>query len=449
MLPLRFPGARALLVVAVGIAAALASPPAAAETSTVQIAKVSGALDRPNVDYLLSTLAAAESAGHTVVLQLDTAGTLDRDAVALAERIFHARVPVIVWVGPAPARASGGGLLLMHAASLAAVSPGAQTGPLRPIDLAYPERAYPGLGRRMETWVEARGTPTVLGGRDRPLTAAEARHRNIAQVAALSVPELLAEIDGRTVRTSTGPVTLRTAIASSPDEGDRVVWRFGELGPVRRVLHAMISPSAIYLFLVLGLAALAFELTQPGFGFAGFSGIAMLLLAGYGLFAVPFSGLGLLLTISGVVLLGADVWIRRLGVLTWAGLGVFAAGSVLLFRGVSSQIDLSPWFVGSLTVASALYYGFGLTVALQARDRIASAQRGLIGLVGEARGDLAPEGPVFVKGTLWRGRASQGHDRIDKGARIRVRGVDGLVLTVEAEPAPPGGADGLPDPEGA
>jgi membrane-bound ClpP family serine protease len=88
-----------------------------------------------------------------------------------------------------------------------------------------------------------------------------------------------------------------------------------------------------------------------------------------------------------------------------------------------------------MTVATLLYYGFGLTVAIQSRDRILSTQRGLIGLVGEARGRLAPDGPVFVKGALWRGRSVG--DPIDPGSPVRVRGVDGLILQVEAEPAPP------------
>jgi membrane-bound serine protease (ClpP class) len=86
-------------------------------------------------------------------------------------------------------------------------------------------------------------------------------------------------------------------------------------------------------------------------------------------------------------------------------------------------------------VASLLYYGFGLTVAQQSRERIVNTQRGLIGLVGEARGRLAPEGPVYVKGAMWRGRSAEGE--IVQGTRIRVRGVDGLVLRVEAEPPDP------------
>ena len=63
---------------------------------------------------------------------------------------------------------------------------------------------------------------------------------------------------------------------------------------------------------------------------------------------------------------------------------------------------------------------------------VLSTQRGLIGLVGEARGRLAPDGPVFVKGALWRGRSLG--EPIPPGSKVRVRGVDGLVLKVEAEP---------------
>jgi membrane-bound ClpP family serine protease len=68
-----------------------------------------------------------------------------------------------------------------------------------------------------------------------------------------------------------------------------------------------------------------------------------------------------------------------------------------------------------------------------------NAQRGLIGLVGEARGPLAPDGPVYVKGALWRGRT--GGERIETGTAVRVRGVDGLILRVEAEDPDDDGED--------
>jgi len=152
---------------------------------------------------------------------------------------------------------------------------------------------------------------------------------------------------------------------------------------------------------------------------------------------VPFSPLGLGLLLAGIALLTLDVRLRRLGPLTVAGMLAFVAGSVLIFGSVADEIEVSPWLIGSFSVAALLYWGFGLTVAMQSRDRLTSTQRGLVGLVGEARGELRPDGPVFVKGALWRGRSSDGP--IPAGSRIRVRGVDGLILRVEQEPpATPG-----------
>jgi membrane-bound ClpP family serine protease len=139
----------------------------------------------------------------------------------------------------------------------------------------------------------------------------------------------------------------------------------------------------------------------------------------------------LALLLGGVAAMVQDVRLRRLGVLTYAGLVAFAAGSFLAYGGVADAIKISPWLIVGATIASWLYYGFALTVAVQSRDRIISTQRGLIGLVGEARGRLAPDGPVHVKGAMWRGRSLG--DPISPGTKVRVRGVDGLTLKVEPE----------------
>jgi membrane-bound ClpP family serine protease len=138
------------------------------------------------------------------------------------------------------------------------------------------------------------------------------------------------------------------------------------------------------------------------------------------------------LLLGGIGLMVFDVHRRSLGWLTGVGLVAFAAGSVVAWSRVAGPIRISPWLIGGAVVASFLYYGFALTVAIQSRDRIVSTQKGLIGLTGEARGKLAPEGPVYVKGAMWRGRT--GGDPIPPGAKVRVRGVDGLVLRVEEEP---------------
>jgi membrane-bound serine protease (ClpP class) len=414
-----------------------------AEASVV-VVKVDGSIDGTIVGYLEGQLEDAESAGSTVVLQIDSAGTLDQDAVELARRVHEATVPVVAWVGPSPAKAQGAGLLLLLAASVGAVAPGVGVGPLTPLDLAGgPEPAVIDVEDLVATWAEDAGRDAPSIPRV-PIPAGPAIERGLAEVAAASIPDLLERLDGRTVTTSGGEVVLRTEIARA--EGDEPVnVRFVDLGPVARVLHAASSPTWIYVLLVLALAALAFELTQPGFGFAGFGGVAMASLAAYGLVVVPFSWVGLGLLVLGLGAMTLDVRLRRLGVLSGGGLVAFVLGSVLVFAGMADQLDVSPWLIGSFAVGALLYWGFGLTVAVQSFERISSSQRGLVGLVGEARGELKPEGPVYVKGTMWRGRSADGP--IPSGTRIRVKAVDGLILRVLPEPAPGSEGPEAADPE--
>ncbi|HEY2804086.1 MAG TPA: NfeD family protein [Actinomycetota bacterium] len=418
----------AVLIVASALVPVFAANANATPASLVDVVKVEGAVDRTMNDYLRGTIADAEAAHSTLVLQIDTAGTLDVDPLALGDLVARASVPVIVWVGSTPAQAAGAGLLLVYASSLAAVAPGAATGPLQPVDLGHPD-AYPTAQVRafVARWQTMHGRSPTVRFPDHALTGAEAEQAGIIQTDAFTVPQLLSKVDGQTVQTANGRVTLDTA--GSP--GDQVLVRFHDLGPGKRVLHAVASPTWIYVLLVFGLAAIAFELTQPGFGFAGFSGVGMLALGVYGLTAVPVFWPGLVLLLAGIGLMVADVLVRRLGWRTYLGLVTFVAGSVLAFGNLAPAIQISPWLIGATVVASLLYYGFGLTVAIQSRERITSTQRGLVGLPGETRGELAPEGPVFVKGTLWKGRSSDGP--IPPGTRIRVRGVDGLILRVEPE----------------
>ena len=404
----------------------------------VRVIEVQGPIDRPLLAYVEERLDEAERAGAIVVLQLDTPGMLGQDGLALAERVARLEVPVLSWVGPVPARASGGGLLLMLASSAAGVSPGSQTGPLLPVDVLHPDAGSEGLRSRIEGWLEARGRSDVdLDALRRPLAAREALDSGVAVAATYTVPAFLRAVDGMTVQTAAGAVVLQTRVATTRAEADErtVEIRFEEPGVIGRVLHAVSTPSMVYFLLVLGLAAIAFEITQPGFGFAGFSGVGLTVLAAYGLTVAVPSWLGLGVLLLGIALLVLDVRLRSLSWPTWAGIVAFGAGSILAWREVDGSIAISPWLIGGAVLASVLYYGFALTVAIQSRDRIVGTQRGLVGLVGEARGRLAPDGPVFVKGALWRGRTDG--EPIEAGTPIRVRGVDGLILRVAPELARP------------
>ena len=71
-----------------------------------------------------------------------------------------------------------------------------------------------------------------------------------------------------------------------------------------------------------------------------------------------------------------------------------------------------------------------LKVALRARQaKRAVCETGILGLSGRAVTRVAPEGTVFVRNELWRARASR---NIAEGEGVRVTGLDGLMLKVDA-----------------
>ncbi len=147
---------------------------------------------------------------------------------------------------------------------------------------------------------------------------------------------------------------------------------------------------------------------------------------------LPVNLAGLILLLLGLILFTIDVFTAGLGVFTAGGVIAFGAGAFLLFAGVSPEIRVPTWIIVVMIVATILFFGFVMTVAMRARARQSiTGQEGLVGLLGEAKARLAPEGHVWVKGALWKARAVNGP--IEEGSSIRVRRVDGLLLLVQEE----------------
>src|SRR5262245_60388204 len=161
----------------------------AQQRPSVLVAKVDGSIDKTLASYLEGAVEDAEDAGSTLVVQLDSAGTLDQDAVALAQRLHDATVPVIVWVGPSPAKAQGAGLLFLYAASLGAVAPGVGVGALELLvnATAATEISTGDVQDLATGWVIERGRQTPVAFPERPVPAAAAIQGHIASVAAASI----------------------------------------------------------------------------------------------------------------------------------------------------------------------------------------------------------------------------------------------------------------------
>ena len=430
----------------------------------LDVVEIQGVIDRPVVAHLQAVVNKANADGaQLVAISLDTPGGVNVALDDLVAIVADSEVPVLTYVGPAGAQASGAGAVLAAASHLSAVSPVTRLGPATPVDLGGGEPDPQALQRAATTLAnlaELRGRDVdhaealVRDGRVLTVLAPGATADDIpADIAAqtpglvaLSARDALAEgavdlveptlqavldaVSGREVEVEGADGELRSVVIAVGRDNANV--RFNNLGLVRRLLHTVANPTLAYLLVMAGALATAFEIFQPGFGVAGFSGSGMAALGFYGLAQLPVNWFAAALLAAGLALLAVDLALAGLGSLTAAGTLAVTFGSFLLFGG-PPVLRVSPWVLGSVIAFVVVFFVVIMTTVLRAQGSTALAgAEGLVGQTGVVRSTLNPEGHVFVGGSLWRARAPQDAGRVRTGTPVRVVGLDDA-LTLEVE----------------
>jgi membrane-bound serine protease (ClpP class) len=386
----------------------------------VTLRLVSAAIDR----------ARAERA-QALVIQLDTPGGLERSMRAIVQRMLNADIPVIVYVAPTGARAASAGVFITMAAHVAAMAPATNIGAAHPVALtggvdkesmkkiendaaAFIRSVALERGRNAD-WAEKAVRQSVS------ITEREAVQLRVVDLVAESLPDLLARIDGRTVRTARGPVTLTTRNAT---------LRTIEIGFRDRFLSAITDPNVAYVLMMLGMIGLLAELYNPGAIFPGVIGGISLILAFFAFQSLPINYAGLLLILFGIVLLIAEIKVVSHGILAIGGTVAMALGSLMLFDAPEAGgLRISWWVIVPTVAATAGLFLFVVSAGVRAlARRPLLGPSGLVGRIGVARGRLAPEGQVAVQGEIWRAVARG--EPVEDGERVRIVDVQGLTLEV-------------------
>jgi membrane-bound serine protease (ClpP class) len=145
---------------------------------------------------------------------------------------------------------------------------------------------------------------------------------------------------------------------------------------------------------------------------------------------LPTNWAGVLLVILAVVFFLIDLQIAGFGVFTVGGVAALVAGGLILFSGASPELRLSPFAIVAAVALSLLFFVSVMAAALRVRSRRSvTGEEGMVGMIGEAKTDIAPEGTVLTKGTLWRARTME--TGIAAGSKVRVMATEGLLLLVE------------------
>ncbi|QBI19449.1 hypothetical protein ER308_07700 [Egibacter rhizosphaerae] len=465
-------GAAALVA---GLLLALWPSIAAAESdsgeggSQVEVVQVEGPLDGRIVGQIEDALERAREAdAQVLVLELDSPGALRTDALALAERIDASEVPVVAWIGPAGAEATGGVAVVAQSAHVLAMSPASVLGGAGAVDLADADRDAvpepdpdeaervadvlgdyaddrgrdPDLARDMVTGgavvALGPGEPTDVDPDALPWAVdpdaatmgsdAELLDAGALDVAAGELPDVLAAVDGAEVMTAGGERTIAI------DPGGAEV-RFDNLGVWDAILHGVTDPTLAYLLVVGGLLAILFEVFQPGMGVPGIAGAGLLAAGAWGLWVLPVAWWALLLLLIGLALLAVDLAIGGFGLVTAGGTAALALGSWQLFSG-PPPLQPVGWAVALVVVFCVVFFVAIMTGVLRAQGQQALAgAEDAVGDTGVVRSMLNPEGHVFVDGKLWRARAPEDVGKVPTGTSVRVTGLDHERQALAVEPA--------------
>lgn len=449
-----------LLFLQVALAAALPTADSTAPAGMVAQISLDGPIGPAAAEYFddASRRAVADGA-RAIVLRLDTPGGLSDSMRQIISSMLASKLPVLVYVAPAGARAASAGTYILYAGQIAAMAPATHLGAATPVSLGgRTPMPLPGAGSkpaqasstaadkaspvrgdaetekglndaiayirslaqlrgRNAAWAEqaVRGAAT--------LTADEAVKQHVVDFVASDVADLLAKANGRKVQVGDHIVTLQLSGASVRDYAPGARTRF---------LAIITNPTIAYLLLLGGIFGLVLEATHPGVMLPGIVGAISLLVGLYALQLLPVNYAGLALMALGVGLLIAEAVQPTMGALGLGGVVAFVVGSTMLMKADVPGYSVNLGVIAGLAVTAASLLGLIVWQIFRTRrTRTFSGDAALLSDTGKLLEPVSADGEswMMLHGERWRVHSATA---LPAGAAVRVVHRQGLLLSVEA-----------------
>ncbi len=416
----------------------------------IHLLSVKASINPITKDYLISHIQRAQQEGASlVIIQLDTPGGLVSSTKDIVDAILNARVPIVVWVGPAGAWAASAGTFITMSAHVAAMARGATIGAAHPVNIdgSAPSKERPPGEQSKDQQEPSQGSGDAVTekvtnftaewareiakvrGRDpdwaeqavrSSVTAGweEALNKKIIDLVADSREELLEKLNGYALQDGRTLTTEGLPVLNMP-----MSWR-------EQLLNYLADPNLVYILLLIGIYGLIYEFLSPTIGLGFIIGGISLLLAFLGLQVLPVNLVGLALIFFGVLLMILDIFTPTHGILTTGGVVSLLVGSFTLFEIPDPAWQLSVWNILVTVGAVTGLFLFFLSKGLLAQRRVpVTGLEGMIGALGIVKDDLNPKGRVLVKGEYWWALPVDGQP-ISSGAEVIVERVENGRLLV-------------------
>jgi len=265
-----------------------------AKSSNVLVVEINDTIDQSTVEILKESMQQARNEkSEAILLLLDTPGGDLQATFEIADMINESNIPVVGYVYPIGSYAWSAGTFILMSTHIAAMADFTVIGSCQPVEITVGGTKYiteSKIINALVSWIQTRaemyGRNKTIAGKfiteNLDLNATLAKEYGVVEYVSPSIDQLLQDINGTSVQTSEGTVILDTMganqIVYSPSLGIQFMKFFS-------------NPILTSILFILGIFALIFGISSPGYGAEVFGVIAILLSligSGFAISLLPF-----------------------------------------------------------------------------------------------------------------------------------------------------------------
>ncbi|WP_018623477.1 NfeD family protein [Kangiella aquimarina] len=443
-----------------------------AETNSTKRAMqltLDGSVNPATAHFLVENIEeAAEQDYQLIIIKMNTPGGLDLAMRDIIRAILSSPIPVATYVYPPGSRAASAGTYILYASHVSAMAPATNLGAATPVSIGgmpspdesnQPEQSKQPENNEVgpdtsEQKPNKSPSPSSTSNKSamekkvindaeaylrsladyhgrnidwvrnavregESLSSSEALEIGVIDLIAENPQQLLAMIDGKSVRLPNGQAEINTK--GMTIEVVEIDWK-------TQLLSIISDPNIAYILLIIGIYGLIFEGYNPGTFIPGVIGAICLLLAFYALQIMPVNYVAAGLLVLGIALLVVEAFAPSFGILGVGGIIAFILGSFLLFNEPETGMAIAMPILIFVTIVSVILLSFVLSLAIRARNRpVVTGTDEMLSEIGIVEHDFEDKGWIKIHGEIWKASSDQ---PLKAGQHVKVVAVNDLDLVV-------------------
>jgi len=419
--------------------------------------EVKGPIGPAVTDYVTRSLAAASAVNaEVIIIEMHTPGGLVTSMQDIIQQILASPVPVVTYVSPPGSHAASAGTYILYGSHVAAMATATNLGAATPVQMGggnVPDPSGQNNDTDKNSDSKSSANPTAMelksvndavayirglaDLRDRnaewaelavreavSLSAKEALQKNVIDIVATDMDDLLTHLDGRLVEIDGKKRALQTTdielVDAKPD------WR-------SRILMIITDPNIAFLLMTIGFYGLIYEFANPGAMVPGIVGVICISIGLFGLNVLPVNYAGLFLLFLGISLMTAEAFVPSFGILGISGAVAFALGGTFLIDTDILGYGVAWEMIAFLSGLTALVMIVLLSMAIRAMTRkVVTGEESLIGDEAKIVDWSADKGEILVQSEHW-SAFSDKHMDLSPGNIVYVTEKKGLKLKISTD----------------